>query len=56
MQKWATGEQEKWGRRTDSEVESKTRQARMNFQPETGNNKMDDDDDDEDRSGRGTHT
>lgn len=56
MNKWATGEQEKWCWRTDSEVESKTRQARMNFQHETGNNKMDDDEDDEDKSGWGTHT
>lgn len=50
------GEQEKWGWRTDSGVESKKRQAGMNFQQKTGNNKMDDGEDDEDRSGRGTHT
>lgn len=56
MNKWATGEQEKWCWRTDSEVESKTRQARMNFQHETGINKMNDDEDDEDKSGWGTHT
>lgn len=56
INKWAMGEQEKWGWRTDSGMESKKRQAGMNFQQKTGNNKMDDGEDDEDRSGRGTHT